>query len=92
MVDSLINSAAFPWFVGASIGAIAVFLIVGFLRKSAINIGKLRPQILIVLFALSLIALAGLFLEELNVTSLSVGGMIALATRIIEQDSKPRSD
>lgn len=91
MIDSLTNSAAFSWIVGASIGAVAVILIGGFLMKCDIKIGKFRPQILVVLFALSLIALMGLFLDELNVTSIAVGGLIALATRIIEQDGKPSS-
>ena len=92
MTDSLTDSAAFSWIVGASIGAVAVILIGGFLRKYAISVGKFRPQILVVLFALSLIAVAGLILNESNVTSIAAGGMIALAQRIIEQDSNPSSD
>lgn len=92
MIDSVIDSAAFSWIAGISIGAVAVILIGGFLRKLGVTVGKFRPQILVVLFALSLIALMGLFLNELNVTSIAVGGLIALATRIIEQDSTPSSE
>lgn len=89
MIDSITDSAAFSWIFGISIGAVAVILIGGFLRKLGITVGKFRPQILVVLFALSLIAIAGLVLNESNATSIAVGGLIALAQRIIEQDSHP---
>ena len=92
MIDSVIDSAAFSWITGISIGAVAVILIGGFLRKLGITVGKFRPQILVVLFALSLIAVAGLVLNESNATSIAAGGLIALAQRIIQQDSNPSSN
>ena len=92
MIDSLTSSAAFPWVAAGLVGAVALIAICGFLSRSKIKIGKIRigtirPQILVVLAALSLIAFVALRLDEGNVTSLAVGGMIALATRIIEKDS-----
>ena len=86
MIDSITESAAFTWIAGASIGAVVVILIVGLIRNYDIAIGKVRPQILVVLIALSLIALASLFLNQAQVTAGAVTGMVALATRIIEKD------
>lgn len=52
-----------------------------------IQIGKLRPQVMVALIALSAIALFTLTDPTMqNVATLSVGGLIALATRIIESD------
>ena len=92
MIDSLVHNAAFPWIVGASIGVVVVILIGGYIRKYDIKFGKVRPQILVVLFALSLIALAGLVVGQSEVSAGAAAGMIALATRIIEQDSAPGSE
>ena len=92
MIDSLTDSVLSSWIVGALLGVLVVFLIGGYVRKYDISFGKVRPQILVVLLALSLIALAGLFLNESNVTSVAVAGMIALATRVIERDSPSNSE
>lgn len=92
MIDSITDGAAFSWIVGALIGAVVVILIVGVIRKYDIVIGKVRPQILVVLIALSLIALGSLILNQAQVTAGAVTGMVALATRIIEKDISPNNE
>ena len=86
MIDSVTDNAAFSWIVGPLIGVAATILIGGFIRKYDIDIGRVRPQILVVLIALSLIALVSLLLNQAQVTAAAVTGMVALATRIIEKD------
>lgn len=92
MTESITESAAFTWFVGALIVAVVVILVIGLIRKYDIAIGKVRPQILVVLIALSLIALGSLFLNHAQVTAGAVTGMVALATRIIEKDIGPNNE
>ncbi|MYD50846.1 MAG: hypothetical protein F4W93_05100 [Dehalococcoidia bacterium] len=73
--------------VGIAVGAVAVGAICLLVGKCKIKIGTFRPQVMVVLLALSAIALWALSHPNLeNVGTLAVGGLIALATRIIEKD------
>ncbi|MYA59345.1 MAG: hypothetical protein F4X40_02145 [Chloroflexi bacterium] len=80
------------WFVGAAVTLGLIIVGALLFRKLGIKpkpkIGKVRPQALLVLSGVTLIAVVALLLNHTDVTSIAVGGMIALTMRIIETDQK----
>lgn len=76
--------------IGAGLVVLAACLL---FDKSKLDIGVIRPQVLIVLLALTVITLFALDSSSetnqnvQNIAALAVGGMIALASRIIGKDS-----
>ena len=47
---------------------------------------KLRPQVLTAMLGLVTISVLGIVLEQMEVAAGAVGGVIALASKIIEKD------
>ena len=82
------DASQIPWFLGAVGGAFITLVGVGifYLAKGKLRIGMVRPQVLLVLTGLTVIGISALLLGHSNVTSIAVGGMIALTMRIIETD------
>ena len=80
--------------IGAGIVVLAVCLV---FEKCNLDVGIIRPQVLIVLLALAVITLSAVDSSSetnqnvKNIAALAVGGMIALATRIIENDAKDKN-
>ena len=76
------------WIGMGLVGASAVWLVaVLVFKRFRIEIGILRPQVMVVLVSLSVVTVWALGNSEThNIATLAVGGMIALATRIIEKD------
>lgn len=54
--------------------------------KFRINVGKIRPQILIAITFLGTIAIVGLFLGVLEISGVAAAGIIALAKDVITTD------
>ena len=72
---------------GITIGAAVIGAICLLVGKLKMKIGTFRPQVMVVLLALCTIAVLALNLKGMeNIGTLAVGGLIALATRIIEKD------
>ena len=77
--------------IGAGLVVLAACLI---FDKSKLHIGVIRPQVLIVLLALAVVTLSAIDSSSetnqsvKNIAALAVGGMIALASQIVENDSK----
>lgn len=76
------------WIGMGLVAASAIWLVaVLVFKRFRIEIGTLRPQVMVVLLSLSIVTVWALGDNEThNIATLAVGGMIALATRIIEKD------
>ena len=75
--------------IGMGLVAASVVWLVAVLvfKRFRIEVGTLRPQVMVVLVSLSVVTVWALGNNEThNIATLAVGGMIALATRIIEKD------
>ena len=74
--------------LGGVLIGVALAGVICFVKGSCkLTIGKVRPQVMVALIALSAVALFTLNDSDMqNIATLAVGGLIALATRIIEHD------
>ena len=82
------------WFqIGVGVG-IGLLIVVGLLAsKKRLDFGTLRPQVMVAILALLVITLWALKQNGMdNIATLAVGGLIALATRIIETDTDPGNE
>ncbi len=82
-----ISGAEIEWLLAALIGMVLTLLAIAAFKKFNIRVARLRPQIFVVVVGLVLIAIIALLINQHNVTSIAVGGLIALTMRIIEKDS-----
>ena len=79
------------WFqIGVGIGLCAVIVAGLLIGKKRLELGELRPQVMVAIVALFAITLWALGQDGMdNIATLAVGGLIALASRIIETDADP---
>lgn len=79
--------------IGTLVASIIYIIVCLLLKRCKIKLGTLRPQVMVVLLALFLITMWSLHDPGThNIATLAVGGLIALATRIIERDSGKGKD
>ena len=88
------EASQIQWFVGIVSGVFLTLVGLGVFRltKSNLSVGRVRPQVLLALTGLSAIGVIALLLGYSNVTSIAVGGVIALTMRIIDTDKDTKNE